>query len=325
MRPGAPTNTPFAPTNADLPCRKGFSGFVRVAVAIGATATLFACSSQAIADVDLGTENGITYVSDQTPIDPNQPAAPTADCPPGTELVGAGADPVSNDNRGVLSSLRPEDSFADATSRPDDGVTAFAFNTIGETRFAFVWAFCAPGKTQYPSKHRILPLGETRTTKVPCPGGTRVLSGGVALDGLNSDTHLDALLPFDDGDRGKRPDDGWKVKATNVGGADKQFTAWAFCRGGVPVDYPPLATNRQIGPSTDGGDNLLCPNQTHSLVGGGAQILGSPSTRRITGAAPSDLAGEPGTVPDDLLFATVQNNSGAAADFGIHPICARFP
>lgn len=303
---------------------RGRSGRAGSLAAIAAAIGLALASAPAVAgDANLGTANGVTYIRDQEPIAIGQPAAAAADCPAGTELYGIGADAVSTQLGGILSSLRPEDG-GDANSKPDDGATVFAHNTTGIGGDTRVHAMCGPGKVRYPSRTAMLRLGDTKTAKISCPAGTRVLSGGVYLDGSNSDVHLHALLPFDDGDGNSRPDDGWKVKASNLGGAKKQFTAWAFCREDIRPVYPDLGSLTGVNAGNPAGAGGACPDQTTSLMGGAGQIRGQPNTRRITGLEPSDNTSktEPDTVPDDTLVTQVENNSASEAEYGSHPICA---
>ncbi len=292
-----------------------------LAVAIAGVAGMFPAATAA--DFDQGTANGITYINDQTPtpINPGQAGAVGAECPPATHLLGAGADALNNVSAGILSSVRADDG-PDGNAQRDDGVTAFMHNTTGASSGSSVWAFCAAGKVHYPSRTTTLALGDTRAIKATCPAGTKVLSGGVYLDGLNSDVHLNAMRPFDDGDANAQPDDGWQVRATNLAGADKLYMAWAFCRADMKPVYLKEAS------TVNAGDvdfaSLSCPNQSRSVVGIGGELRGATTSRRISGLEPDDTSqGEPDTVPDDRGFIEVDNPTGSEATFEISLICAR--
>ena len=289
-------------------------------VAAATVITCLAFAAPGLADTNLGTANGVTYVLDQSPVAVDQQAAVLAECPPGSELLGAGADSVSGQPEGVLSSLRPEDGD-DANGRPDDAVTAFAHNTSTMAGSTQVWAFCAPGKVRYPSRSLKVPRRDTRAVKVPCPRGTRVLSGGAYLDGLNDEVRLNALRPYDDGDKGKLRDDGWQVKASNVEGGRKQMTAWAFCRKGVKPSYESAAAG--LGPDTAAGAGLACPDLESSLLGTGGAIGGFGAARWITAVVPDDNTspGEPDAIPDDVLVLHADNNTGTPTTYRPHTIC----
>ena len=299
----------------------GAKGCLAVAVA-GVAAVLPATTA---ADFDQGTANGITYINDQTPtpVGPGQPAAVSAECPPATHLIGAAADALDTVSAGILSSLRADDSQADSNAVPDDGATVFTHNTTGAGSGSSVWAFCAGGKVHYPTRTTTLELGDTRAIKATCPVGTKVLSGGVYLDGLNSDVHLNAMRPFDDGDDNAKPDDGWQVRASDLAGADKLYKAWAFCRADVKPVYRTEAS------TVNAGDvdfaSLSCPNQARSVAGIGGELRGDPDGRRISGIEPDDdtSQGEPDTFPDDRGFIEVDNPTASEASFTINLICAR--
>ena len=274
----------------------------------------------AVADTSLGTENGITCMTNSTPIPPNQPAAPSVSCPGGTRLIGAGGDAATVTAEGILASLRPTDG-ADGDTKPDDGLVSYAHNTTGTGRQSVAYAMCAAGRMRYPARHTGTPSGKQRTLRVPCPSGTKVVSGGFYLSGANSDIHLNAFIPYDGGDAGSKPEDGWRTSATNVGAARMQFTAWAFCRNAAKVLYPDLGSFGGTGAGSAGGVGGACTNPDVSVGGLGGRVKGSPGARRITGLVPDDNTIEAGTVPDDVAVADDQNNSATQAKVGAFPVC----
>ena len=293
-------------------------GCLAVAVA-GLAAALPATSA---ADFNQGTANGITYINDQTSVPAGQASAPAAECLPGSHLIGAAADSLDSGSAGILSSLRADDDD-DGNATRDDGVTAFTHNTTGAGAGSHVWAFCATGKVRYPTRTTQLELGDTRAIKAKCPAGTKVLSGGFYLDGLNSQVHLNAMRPIDDSDDGAQPDDGWQVRVTNLAGADKLYQAWAFCRADIKPRYLDAAS------TVNAGDvdfaSLSCPTQSRSVAGVGGEVRGDPDGRRISGIEPADdtSQGEPDTFPDDRAFIEVDNPTASEASFTINLICTR--
>ena len=83
------------------------------------------------------------------------------------------------------------------------------------------------GGYSYVTKRTDLQGGETRVLGAPCPSGTRVLSGGGYNTGGFDTGVATHSYPADDGDRGKKPDDAWKVKWTTE--ADVEIRAYAVC------------------------------------------------------------------------------------------------
>jgi hypothetical protein len=290
-----------------------------LAFAVAAFAITFPATSTA--DFDQRTANGITYINDQVPVGGGQSAVVSSGCPPAGHLIGAAAEVHDSTSAGILASLRPDDGDDPGGAR-DDGVTAFTHNTTNISAGVHVWAFCAGGKTRYPSRTRTLQLGDTKTLKARCPVETRVLSGGFYLDGLNSEIHLQALRPFDNADNNSKPDDGWKVRASNLAGSDKLYMAWAFCRADVKPVY--LREDEVVNAGDVEFTSLSCPNQARSVAGIGGEIRGAPELRRLSGLQPADdtTQGEPDTVPDDRAFLEVDNPSASQATYVIDLICA---
>jgi hypothetical protein len=71
--------------------------------------------------------------------------------------------------------------------------------------------------------------GAQVTRRVACANDEHVTGGGAHISGLQDHGRLVASFPDDDADPDDVPDDGWQVRAYNVGGADKQVTAFAIC------------------------------------------------------------------------------------------------
>lgn len=71
--------------------------------------------------------------------------------------------------------------------------------------------------------------GALMTRRVSCAKDEHVTGGGAHISGPQEHGRLVASLPYDGVDPGNIPDDGWRVEAYNVTGADKQVTAFAIC------------------------------------------------------------------------------------------------
>jgi hypothetical protein len=79
-------------------------------------------------------------------------------------------------------------------------------------------------KVRYAEERATIPNGETRVLKADCPGKSKVAGGGFGLAASNAL----ASQPFDDRDRNKAPDDGWKAKLVNSFDPSAYYVQ-AFC------------------------------------------------------------------------------------------------
>ena len=295
-----------------------------IGLATLAGAGLFAVP--AAAETDLGTENGLTYITDTTPTAPGNSTAPDAVCPAGTHLVGGGGDAVTGfaASGGLLNALQPRDGD-DADSRPDDYVIAYAYNTTATTSTAQVWAVCAPGKVIYRFGNAVLEVNKAKTARASCPQGSRVVGGGNYLTGPNNAAQTQLMRPFDAGDADKKPDDGWRVKAANLSADTQVLTAYAYCRENASPRYLGAFGGTAPGPAGTGGAN--CNDNGISVSGPGAHIKGEPSLVRLSAVYPGDVEGgfEAGDVPDDYVLAQGENNTTAQVRFGSFAACLAGP
>jgi hypothetical protein len=75
------------------------------------------------------------------------------------------------------------------------------------------------------------PLGASFVS-LTCPGRKwHVTGGGASITGGTLDAHIVSLYPFDGSDKGRVPDDGWKVVTSSDNVVPKKFTAYAICAG----------------------------------------------------------------------------------------------
>src|SRR5262245_18122908 len=65
------------------------------------------------------------------------------------------------------------------------------------------------GGFNYVTKSFDLPPGKSKTFKASCPKRHHVLGGGHYNNGLYGDVISAHSYPYDSGDRGRKPDDGW--------------------------------------------------------------------------------------------------------------------
>jgi hypothetical protein len=274
--------------------------------------------ASAVADTVLGTENGFTYVSDSETALSGQPSAPLAECPAGTKVIGGGGDALTSSLEGILASAAPGDG-PDQDAKPDDFFRVFTHNTTASSSTADVWAICAPGKTRYERASVNVGVGKAKSQKAKCPGGTKVVGGGVYLTGSNSEIFINATRPWDSRDRGKKPDDGWFVRAANVAGSRKVMTAHAMCR--MDVSINPFGGFGGTSPGS-GGVGGACESDNDSLTGPGGEIQGTdPTLLRLSAVRPSDNTIEAGTVPDDAVAVEAENLTASSSPLGAFGIC----
>ena len=283
-------------------------------------------AAPAAAETDLGTENGLTYVTDTTPTAPGNSTAPDAVCPPDKHLVGGGGDAVTGfaASGGLINSLQPRDGD-DADSRPDDYVIAYSYNTTATTSTTQVWAVCTTGRVIYRSKAVTMRVNRAKTAKATCPEGSQVVGGGNYITGPNNEAQIQVMRPFDAGDADKKPDDGWRVRAFNLLGADKDVTAYAYCRKNADAGYDGAFGSSSSGPGGASGGE--CNAKGLSVSGLGAHIRGEPSLVRLSAIYPDDISGgfEAGTVPDDYVLAQGENNTTEDVRFGAFAACLALP
>ena len=107
--------------------------------------------------------------------------------------------------------------------------------------------------------------GSTISVKSACPGRTKVLSGGASSFGGFGDSYISSSYPYDDGDRGKSPDDGWKTKVSAFD-SFVDLNAYAAC-----AKLKPTYRDRryEIAPMTLSTDEAVpCPDGDVVVHGG---------------------------------------------------------
>jgi len=152
-----------------------------------------------------------------------------AECPNGTRLIGLGGrylgGGVGSDT--IFNALNPIDG-PDQNIRPDDAVRTRGFTVSGSGGIGSQ-AVCAAGTRVLNTVKAVAEPDKGATAMAPCPSGTHVTSGGGQVTGDTEVTRLHSSSPFDGGDRDKRPDDGWRVRAYNPSNSAVQVVANVFC------------------------------------------------------------------------------------------------
>jgi hypothetical protein len=133
-------------------------------------------------------------------------------------------------------------------------------------------AICAKVKTpSYESKTKPSPLDKRTTVKASCSKQAHVLGGG----GLETSTFpgaqtLVTTIPFDSKDKGKAPDDGWKIAVDDNGQSGQTATAWAICAKIKGLHY---RTRRFATPFNESFGLEQCGGNEY-IVGGGLSQTG---------------------------------------------------
>ncbi len=94
-----------------------------------------------------------------------------------------------------------------------------------------ITTLCQKREPKYRSKSKNLSAAELTSIKVRCKKREHVTGGGVSITGGTLDAHVISSYPIDSSDKGRVPDDGWKVVASSDNAVPKKFTAYAICAG----------------------------------------------------------------------------------------------
>ncbi len=121
------------------------------------------------------------------------------------------------------------------------------------------------GGYAYVEKTQTLRAGERKALAAPCPGATRVLSGGGYNTGVLDSAVMSHSFPLDTGDRGRKPDEGWRVLWTTK--SRVEITTHAICAD-MKVEYDQVRRTLDAGATLDGGH--FCEDKDRYAVGGGS-------------------------------------------------------
>ena len=164
----------------------------------------------------------------------------------------------------------------------------------------------------YPSGEKPSPKRSRTVAKVECGGARRVISGGGLASGPFRSQRLVSSAPFDSGDAGKKPDDGWRVAVDNLKRKRRKVEAYAICAHVPGVSYVIDA----FGAKKRARDHvsLNCPAGEFALGGG--------VTHDIPYRKATLVASRYAAYPDfDGWFAEVDNLSRKRASGKVFAIC----
>ncbi|MFN8218381.1 MAG: hypothetical protein U0R71_17460 [Solirubrobacterales bacterium] len=183
-------------------------------------------------DITAICSNGpLRHVTGSRLLGPRSRATQTVLCPSGTHVVGGGVGNnfAETDRLVQIQSSRPTDSH-DPGLTPDDGWQGTVINdATGHSALVTVTAICSEEDSfAYESATRQIPSNALVEVRARCPADTHVSGGGVEVAGLP--TRITATAPFDGGDGGNAPDDGWTGRGDNSSTiAPHDITAFAIC------------------------------------------------------------------------------------------------
>jgi hypothetical protein len=136
---------------------------------------------------------------------------------------------ATTDSSERLNSSHPRDTNGDRIHMEGWSGSMNVTNNNGFGISPRAYAVCLPGgkmRMRYVYKTKVVWPGTTAKVKAKCPKGFRV--GGGGSHGFF--TRLVASVPFDNKDKRKAPDNGWRVSVHNSSGGDpRALLAHAIC------------------------------------------------------------------------------------------------
>jgi hypothetical protein len=173
----------------------------------------------------------LVYKSVKKSIAVDEVSQKKARCPKRTKVIGGGVG-APGDHGVEVAASEPSDG-SDHNSKPDDAWFGRESNTSTSNTRMTVTAVCAKrGKFRYVHSARAsMPNDTQRTVSASCPGSKHVTGGGIDIKGKSGDLEVNSSFPFDSGDAGSTPDNGWRVTGNNDGsGSTTSVRAFAICK-----------------------------------------------------------------------------------------------
>ena len=139
------------------------------------------------------------------------------------------------------------------------------------------------GGFKYVTKNFTLNPGKALTYRAECPKRTHVLSGGHYNNGTFGDVIGAHSYPYDNGDPGRKPDDGW---AAQLRGFTESYdvSIYAICAKLLP-EYSSTVRAFEAGPVSVGGwSPTRCENTSLKVISGGSR---APVSAREVSSFPS--------------------------------------
>ncbi len=165
------------------------------------------------------TKRALKYRSVSVPSGTSPERSAKVGCPAGKHVVGGGA------------FIATTDSFLNSSYPLKNGWRTRIHDSAGGPGGMLVYAVCRGlGQVRHVTKTVTgVASGTTKTVVARCRANEHVAGGGGRITGSISQAHLAATTPYDGGDPGSLPDDGWRVVGVNNSGAAKKVSAVALC------------------------------------------------------------------------------------------------
>jgi hypothetical protein len=290
------------------------------AVILGTLAAVFVPAAGA--DVNLGTDEGQTYIGDYvTSVPAGLGATAIADCPAGTHVIGGGLYQSLGPNYNILTGIYPLDG-PDADASRDDRFAAQIYSFTDSGNQHEVLVVCAGGtQPTYPTQDGTVAGEDNSAARTAfCPEAMHVSSGGVRmLSGTAASGEVNSSYPVDGPDADSTPDDGWGARVVNIGGGSISFRTFAICRDSMPVYR---VQSQSFPPGSASGAIMYCENPYGygPVMGGGAKFIGGTRSRQnLTSTYPS---GSPGGPPSGGWIVRTDNAaSGSATILARYSVC----
>jgi hypothetical protein len=239
--------------------------------------------------VPLGDDNGLKYRSVEFN-DADGADYAVATCPGKRVVTGGGAFASGASSEARMIEIGPY-AHQDAAASNRRAWTAELVNDAGPAKDLTSYAICAPprGVKRRTTTRPPQTSPAIVTAKASCPNAASVLGGGISNRAYPGARIL-ATLPFDDGDKGSKPDDGWRVR-TFIGDS-RELQVFAICKETAGIVY-----RSKTGSATSSATSttVTCPNGG-SATGGGAALSGNAGF--VNSTNPADSTDADG-VPDD--------------------------
>jgi hypothetical protein len=262
-------------------------------------------AAPALGDTTDGKAGGVVYRSDSTAIGPPDSVVIEVACPGNKHASGAGFGTVSTLSGPVNRSVPTAGGDGWSLMRADD--------PGGPPGTSLAYAICDSKRRAYRAATRRIPDTESRTVKARCGRSQHVSGGGAVLLGAPVYGEIESTYPFDGPDRGRAPDDGWAVRASNLDHQSRRLKVTAVCTSAR------LRYRSETAELAGGGYNAFTPEcRRRHLVGLGARIDSPPDESLLENLLPGEGA-DSDDAPDDYALGDGSSDaaSGTMKVFGI--------
>jgi hypothetical protein len=227
----------------------------------------------------------------------------------GVDIEGSGAQGRMGESRPILG-----DDLRRASTDGATGWRTSASDLTGGSKDIDFYAICkesGAGGLKYRKEKRNFAPAKTKTAKARCPDGYRVIGGGLQ----SANPVVLATAPFDAGDPDSKPDDGWRIRATNASAQPQELIAHAVCRAAGAWQLSYRSVSESVSGGTTDGTTRSCPAGA-AVTGGGVRIDAGPGAARLFEMFPAG-----GAPPQQAWFGAITNLSMGSISATVHAIC----